>query len=369
MKILYLTTARHPEDYANFLKTNKTAPNPSNQHFHTKLINLLSENYEVIALSTRPMEKDLFLKDMRKENFFYPGYLNIPYLKKIGILTGGQNLARLENPDLVVVDVMNTTILKLARKIKEIYKVPTIGVLTDNPLNITGSKKEYSQSVFKGSKMCDGYIALTSGLLRLFDGLHKPHIITPGFIEKSTDLQGKTTKYAFFAGALYERYGVQKLLDTFALKDIPYKLYIAGHGPIAKTLSELKNENIVFLGHITPEDAKKYSSEALVNINPRPKDEQIDLYSIPSKLLDFINSGTVTISTHNTEIYNLVGDDIYWISDNEPLTIANALKDIDQNYNKYALKAKEAKAKLNNTLSSDNQLAAFKHLVEKLKKL
>ncbi|MFA5485584.1 MAG: glycosyltransferase [Bacilli bacterium] len=369
MKILYLTTARHPEDYAKFLMTNKTAPNPSNQHFHTKLINLLSEKYEVIAFSTRPMEKDLFLKDVRKDNYFYPGYLNIPYVKKIGILTGGQNLARLEKPNFLVVDVMNTTLLKLARRIKEIYKVPVIGVLTDNPLNITGSKKEYSQSVFKGSKKCDGYIALTNGLVRLFDGIHKPYIISPGFIEKSDETQGKTTKYAFFAGALYERYGVQKLIDTFALKDIPYKLYIAGHGPLAKTLTELKNDNIVFLGHITPEAAKKYSSEALVNINPRPKDEQIDLYSIPSKLLDFINSGTVTISTHNSEIHNLVGDDIYWISDNEPLTIANALKDIDQNYNKYALKATSAKTKLNTLLSSDNQLAAFAQLVEKLKKL
>lgn len=369
MKILYLTTARHPQDYASFLKEHKNAPNPSNQHFHTKLIKLLSKKYEVQIFSTRPMEKDLFLKDKKNGNYFYPGYINLPQLKNIGIIIGGQNMARLTKPDLVIVDAMNATLLKLAQKIKEIYKALVIGVLTDNPLNISGTRKEYSQSIFKRSKKCDGYIALTSGLVRLFDGLHKPHIITPGFIENNSELPNKTTKYAFFAGALYDRYGVSNLIETFKLKDVPYKLFIAGHGPLAKDLNALNNDNIFFLGHITPEEATRYALDASVNINPRPQDNQIDLYSVPSKVLDFINSGTVTISTKNSEIYNLVGDDLYWIDNNEPNTIAMALIDIDQNYNKYQTKANSAKAKLTSQLSDENQLQKFAELMKKLKKI
>ncbi len=366
MKIIYLTTARHPDDYRNFLKKYNYAPNPSNQNFHTKLINLLTSEFDVSVFSTLPMEKSLFVSGVNKDNYLYARYLNVPLIKTIGILSSGQREADAIKPELIVVDVMNVSLLKLAREIKHRHKIKVLGVLTDNPLNITKTKKEYSENVFKLSKVCDGFLTLTEGLVRLFDAMNKPYFVTPGFVDKSVQISAKREKYAFFAGALYDRYGVSNLIDAFGDDDVPFKLYIAGHGPLSEDLKGRKHNNIVFLGHITPEEVAKYQAEASVNINPRPKDEQIDLYSVPSKLLDYINSGTITLSTHNEEIYNLVGDNIYWISDNDPHTIKNALIEIASNFNTYLERARIAKEALIAKLDADLQLKKIRELIKKL---
>lgn len=366
MKIMYLTTARHPEDYKNFLKERKVAPNPSNQHFHTKLINLLASEFEVLAFSIRPMEKDLFLHESHNENYYYPSYVNIPFLKLGGIMRNGRQMVTTFKPELIVVDSTNVTLLRLANKLKESFGIKVIAILTDNPMNITGAKKEYKESIFKEVKKCDGFISLTNGLLRIFDVLNKPYFVTPGFIEENSDSVDKVEKYAFFAGALYERYSVKNLIEAFKLSDVPYLLKIAGHGPLAHEISENPHPNIEFLGHISPEEAMDYAKHATLNINPRPEDPQIDLYSVPSKVIDYINSGTITISTKNSEIYNLVADDIYWINDNEPETIKNAMIAISENYSYFHAKAMRAKENLSAQLNHEKQLDAFKELVKKL---
>ena len=153
-------------------------------------------------------------------------------------------------------------------------------------------------------------------------------------------------EYAFFAGALYERYGVKNLIEIFKDKRIPLKLTIAGHGPLAEELRREHHPNIEFIGQVSPEVAFHLAQKAKILINPRPLDPQIDLYSVPSKVLDYINSETVTISTLNEEIKKLVGDTICWINDNEKETIIKAIRDVLKDYDFWRVRAISAKKAL-----------------------
>lgn len=363
---MYLTTARHPHDYEAFLKKHKKAPNPSNQNFHNKLINILRKTYPLGAFSTRSMEKNFFIMQNKTDYYYYPGYINTPILKRLGIIAGGVQYYQDRTPTVIFVDTLNVTLLDLARKLKKRFPVKVIGIVTDNPINITGTSKHYSQDVFKKSAVCDAFIGLTKGLLRLFNPSQKPAIIVPGFIDSIDKYTGEKEKYAFFAGALYPKYGVDNLIKTFREFDVPFKLVIAGHGPLTEDLHKNPHPNIEFLGQICPPVAFRLAQRAYVNINPRPIDEQIDLYSVPSKVIDYVNSGTITISTENKEIRNLVGDNIYWIKDAEPKTIAEALRAIDKNYNYWKQRATEAKNDLIKALDNKSLINKIQDLINKI---
>lgn len=363
---MYLTTARHPADYAKFLNRHKKAPNPSNQNFHTKLINLLEKSNELIVFSSKPMAKELFVETTNTGIYHYAGYINIPMLKKLGIYTTGQNIARIKTPQVIFVDVMNVTLLELAMKIKRNYKTKVVGVITDNPVNISGSGKSYAQNIFKQSLICDSFIALTNGLERLFNTAKKPYVIIPGFI--NTPFEGKKDceEYAFFAGALYPRYGVDNLLAAFKNDKAPLKLLVAGHGPMEDELRKNPHPNIEYIGHVTPEVSFLLAQKAKININPRPKDDQVDLFSVPSKVIDYINSETVTISTENIEIYNLVGDEIAWIHDSYPETIINKVIEVNKDYTKWKQKAEIATKSLRNNLNEQKLNKIILELIQKL---
>ena len=148
MKILYLTTARHPKDYATFLAENKTAPNPSNQNFHTKFIDLLSTTFTMKVVSARAMEKQFFVKSARNDIYYYPCFVNNVLFRRYSLVHPTIKEAKKFAPDVIFVDVLNVTLLTLAHKIKKAMNVKIIGIVTDNPLNITGARKKYSESVF-----------------------------------------------------------------------------------------------------------------------------------------------------------------------------------------------------------------------------
>ncbi len=366
MKILYLTTARHPKDYANFLADNKTAPNPSNQNFHTKFINLLASSFELKVISTRPMEKSFFIKEERNDIYYYPGFINNVLLRRKSLIYPTIKEAKRFAPDIIFVDILNITLLSLAHKISKSLNIKVVGIITDNPFNITGTKKKYSENVFKLSRNCDGFLGLTSGLLELFKVTEKPHLVVPGFINTKANNGEIHEDYAFFAGALYERYGVKNIIEAFKNEKMPLKLTIAGHGPLAEDLRRNYHPNIEFIGHVSPEVAFHLAQKAKILINPRPLDPQIDLYSVPSKVLDYINSETVTISTLNEEIKKLVGNTICWLNDNETETIVKAVRDVLKDYDFWKVRALSAKKALVAAIDETITLDRIRNLIQRL---
>ena len=338
MRIIYITTSIEENDYIDFVKLWKKAPNPSNQNFHNKLIRSLAINNYVDVISIRPFSKKLCKTPKLKAEFKETNngliswnYLAISGNRVIKYFSLNKQIKSLMktiyNKDeeyVIFTDTINPSCISLANKLSKMYSIPTIGICTDSPSNITGTSKAYTVYLLSQASKCYGYIALTNELNMLFNPNSKPSLILEGIVDETKKNKlsiGIDTPYFFFGGALLEKYGVYNLIEAYKmLNTTKVDLYLCGHSGNIDHLKEVisTNSNIHFLGTIPVKDVVEYESHALANINPRPYSEDFDRYSIPSKTIEYLASGSPTISVKNTKLMKFFKEEAIWARSSEP---------------------------------------------------
>lgn len=114
------------------------------------------------------------------------------------------------------------------------------------------------------------------------------------------DRQDETKeKTIFYAGALLNEYGIDHLLNAFALIDDPtYRLVIAGGGDVAREVEQAAgaDSRINYLGFITPTEVQAEQNMATVLVNPRQSGREHVKYSFASKNLECLASGVPYIA-------------------------------------------------------------------------
>ena len=328
MKIIYLTTAQDEKDYRSFMKIWKIPLNSSNQNFHEKFIRALSIENTVDVISVRPFSRTNTKVSSLKAETKTTGNITWHYLKRSGgrisraLFTKGQIEKVLKSLDyknsILITDTMNKTLVGAVSSLSEKYAIPTLGVCTDSPSNITGTKRSYTLYLLEHCNNFSGYIALTSGLNELFNPNGKPSYIFEGIVEDREYKASEETKnpYFFFGGALLERYGVYKLIEAYKeLNPKDIDLYIAGHHGDKERIKDVSKgyPGIKFLGLLPMNKVMEYEQKALCSINPRPFSEDLDRYSIPSKTLEYMAMGRPVISVRNTILMEKFPDEVIWV--------------------------------------------------------
>jgi glycosyltransferase involved in cell wall biosynthesis len=162
------------------------------------------------------------------------------------------------------------------------------------------------------------YVGPTASLLNEFNLSQKPQLVLPLMVDAIEGAKQHPRPYFFFSGALDERYGVESMIHAFLqLKQKNFDLLIAGFGPFSQRIEQLSQQhrNIKFLGLMNPTLTRKYQVGAYVNLNPRPLDSTLDQISIPSKVMDYISSGSPTLTTRHPWIEAQFGDSVQYIDD------------------------------------------------------
>ncbi len=317
MKIIYFTTAQSQNDWNEFYPKWNISLNASNQNFHNKLIRALSLKNKVDVISIRPYSTSntnhLVLKNetkgeknitwhylKRSGNKFFRAINVWPQVKKI--------LNKLDLRSAVFLsDTINPSIISAALKAKKKYHCPLIGICTDSPSNISGTPKSYTNYLLEKSCDLQGYLALTDGLQELFNTHNKPSFIFEGIVENiyHNETYKHDRPYFFFGGALMRRYGVYNLISAFKkLERDDIDLLICGHHENEEELKDQIGDakNIKFLKLLPVNQVIEMEKEAIACINPRPYNEDLDRYSIPSKTLEYLNSGSLVISVKNSKL-------------------------------------------------------------------
>lgn len=315
MKIFYLTSSIE-EDAFNQITKGGVSLNPAGQNFHFKLIDYLSKYNEVSICSLPP----LYLPLKSKNGYHY--FLFKSKLEKK--LFSVSNLVKsikesIKRDDVILFDSTSFYLSKVASRFsKDGYK--TIAILTDNPFNITYQSKHISRSIIKNTSSSFASISLTKELTSLFKLDEKPSMQILGITEKNKPVISKTNNYIYFSGALFEKYGVKELLDDYLKAKPSLDLIIAGHGDMDNQIKEYSKNNpkIKYLGLISKEDNYAYEANTSLAINPRPYPSVYDLYSVPSKLIEylclsrFVASRYCTpLSSYFTTSINLIDGSIY----------------------------------------------------------
>lgn len=177
----------------------------------------------------------------------------------------------------------------------------------------------------------DGIVWFTSNMREI---LHTdlPSIVMEGvFSDVNLNLKQNATKgsYVLYAGSLNSNFGIQNIVSAFnSLKDELIDLRIFGTGELENRIREEaeKNPHIIFEGFVDRNKLFEYEKSALLLINARNPEEIYTRYSFPSKMFEYMVSGTPVISTRLAGIPEEYDSYLYFIPDNRPETIANEIR-------------------------------------------
>ena len=332
MKIIYITTAMEDGDYNAFVTQWSVALNPAKQNFNYKLIKALSEKNEIEVFSIRPFSRSLcsiyYLdRAFRDDKAIKWHYLAIPRYRVFKYpACKSQTLDILKTMDLVDTVVLTETInpiaLHVANAIKDTYKIPVVGIVTESPSNIRNTSKDFSKRIFKMGQRFDGYLALTSGLNTVFNPNNKPNLVFEGIVnnEHPPRINNEFGRYIFYKGSLQESSGIYQLIEAFKnIEDPTLKLLISGYHVDSEKLNKLieSDSRIVNLGMVNSKKSIQLEMNALINIDPRPYSEDLDRFSIPDNIVEYLDSGAVTISVKNSKIKKHFSENIMWSKSGE----------------------------------------------------
>jgi glycosyltransferase involved in cell wall biosynthesis len=159
------------------------------------------------------------------------------------------------------------------------------------------------KKINKDLDFIDTYVLLTKYMQDALN-IDKPFVVIEGIstdaFEKIDDFVfDEKLKTIFYSGGLVKKYGILDLVDAFSrIPNENYRLIICGSGEAEGEIIEAskKDSRIIFKGLIPREDVLKYQKAATVLINPRPNNEEYTKYSFPSKVMEYMSSGTPMVA-------------------------------------------------------------------------
>lgn len=131
-----------------------------------------------------------------------------------------------------------------------------------------------------------------------------------------------------YAGSLGRAYGVGVLLEAFAMLPGPeYRLWLFGGGNMEDDIRAAaeRDTRIEFAGYVLPEVVFRRSCEASILVNPRPSRQEFTPYSFPSKLLEYMASGTPVLTTRLPGIPEEYDPYLLWLDEETPASLAAQL--------------------------------------------
>ena len=329
MNILVFSSAMRENDFSLYQEEAKIKPNPSNQNFYYKLIKTLAINNTVSVVSHRPLVKGMFKRGYLEDDtkidgnikFYYTENRSDKLFKLFKEKQSIENAARqaiedfLSHDFIIVTDTLRLNLLKAAKKIAKLYNVKIVGMLTDNPHNLSNGPVYVKKYLVQQASDLDGYLSLTNGLVQIYNENARSYVFEGLVSEENEGTKDPIFNYFYFGGSLYERYGVKTLVDAFHNSNIKAKLVLAGSGPLDSYIEQLANDDyrILYLNQLSKEKNIAY----------------MDNESVPSKLLEYLSIGTPVISTKFPRLYSTFKDDVHWIDGNTVDAMKIALESYD----------------------------------------
>lgn len=153
-------------------------------------------------------------------------------------------------------------------------------------------------------KYVDSFVLLTKYMAGAIGLGNRPWIVVEGVVnpddipEPSKVIESSDKKVILYTGTLNKAYGILELIEAFKLiKDNDIQLEICGAGeaePEVRAL-EAMNSRVKYFGQVTRDKAIELQRKANVLINPRSGSDEFTKYSFPSKIMEYMLSGTPAI--------------------------------------------------------------------------
>jgi glycosyltransferase involved in cell wall biosynthesis len=181
----------------------------------------------------------------------------------------------------------------------------------------------------------DGHVAVSDAIMQdLLPG--KPYIRMEGavsdevFAPRQPVNKGDRFRIVF-AGSLDAVNGVEILLEAFSqLRGSHYELVIAGWGPqeaLVRAASQ-RDDRIQYIGTLPFSELLQLYSAADVLLSMRPTKTLNTKYFFPSKVMEYLASGTPMIATCTGHTEDEFGDFCYLLRDETPSGLARLIREV-----------------------------------------
>lgn len=323
MKILYVSSLVSDVLFDDFYNKGLTTGFVG-QKYHGLFVKGLAssnDNNQVTALSQPPIKKTyLRIKDKEDNLIFrYVPIINIPIIKQIVyfVFTFFYTLywcmKNIGEEKIIMSSLMRIYQYPSIWIIAKLLGIKQITIACDVPwmttIQVSTQKLSLKQrfSIYLGRTMCglfDGYVFLTNTMDNVLNPRNRPYIVVEGFCDMkmsqvSNKFENKYDKFVIiYAGGLNRKYGIKNLVEAVKrIKNGNVELWLYGNGDMEKELKEDTTPCIKFYGPRSNKEVIDAEIRATVLINPRPTTDEYTRYSFPSKTLEYMVSGTYTMTT------------------------------------------------------------------------
>ncbi|MEE3488011.1 MAG: glycosyltransferase family 4 protein [Bulleidia sp.] len=175
-------------------------------------------------------------------------------------------------------------------------------IITDIPEFVICDQKVITRQ-YKMLKKARYFVPLTKDMMsHVSPSVPYQYCVMEGMVDDDQVISGtdEKKKIIMFSGSVHRDNGVDRLVEAFRSIDTDYELHVYGAGDqyVQKLEKDAKEDNrIKYFGLVTTEEILERQREASLLVNPRRLNLPYIKYSFPSKLLEYMASGTATIST------------------------------------------------------------------------
>lgn len=331
---------------------------------------LAANNHNVLVNATVPVSRKTFKKRLwfRKfENannvsYDYNFFINFWGLRQISIFISSFysifNWCLRNKDGYIIFNVLSISSALSVVFVKLLFKNKCIAVVTDIPSFLFSNvfiSKFVSFYLFR----FDYYIFVTEAMNSLVNKTKVPHLVIEGLVDYSSIkrnfselesdknlLLNKDKFNIVYIGQLTLLYGVDKLLDSFNFIDNnDFTLTLYGSGNLVDRIINLSYKDIrIRYGGIIPNSmAIGIEMSADLLINTRPSSEIYTHYSFPSKLIEYMSSGTPVLTSKLSGVSADYNDYLFFLKGNSSEDIAQSILDLyNLSYSDLNLKATKA---------------------------
>lgn len=256
-----------------------------------------------------------------------------------------KNYLKVKNKGGVIVYSVHVPFLLVGYLISKIFKMQLIGIWTDPP-SILNERESYIKSKLRKielklskilMKKFDKTIVLTKYLAEEFNP-GKPYLVLEGIIDKLEVCKEKIEKNnheikIVYTGSLVKRYGIENIVKAFQLiKKENIVLEIYGRGEYEEELKNISkvNSKIKYFGFIDNKKILNIQRKANFLINARDTRESYTKYSFPSKMMEYMMSGTPIITTILDGFPNEYKDYLICLKNNSSEEIAKKILEVSK---------------------------------------
>lgn len=212
----------------------------------------------------------------------------------------------------------------------------------------------------------DGYVFLSEAMKEVVNIKSKPYIVMEGIAcDRGIQIKADRKNIVMYAGGLAKDNNIPLLIKCCLKLESLHEIWVCGTGSDRDTIIELakKDSRVKYFGMIPNDDVLKMEEQAKVLVNFRNPNAELTKYSFPSKILEYIESGCVVVSTRLEGIPSEYFDYIIPIENIDETNIINTLDRVmqmeDAEYCSICKKAKDFINTEKDYLQQSKRIIAF----------